>query len=62
MKMFWWQGGLHIEPETKEERVALALLLDSAKITSIAIPGESAVCTGVLREQPVKLGIADTQL
>lgn len=23
MKVFWWQGGVHIEPENDEDRVAL---------------------------------------
>jgi hypothetical protein len=26
MKIFWWQAGVHIEPETDEERAALLLL------------------------------------
>lgn len=26
MKVFWWQGGLHIEPENEQEVSALALL------------------------------------
>ena len=29
MKVFWWQCGLHIEPESKEESKALILLVDS---------------------------------
>jgi hypothetical protein len=36
MKIFWWQLGLHLEPETKQEHDALCLLLDNAKFTSIA--------------------------
>lgn len=26
MKVYWWQGGLHLEPESQEEREALHLL------------------------------------
>jgi len=26
MRIFWWQAGLHIHPETKEESAALGLL------------------------------------
>ena len=36
MKVFWWQCGLHIEPESNEEHAALCLLLDTVKFTSIA--------------------------
>lgn len=38
MKIFWWQLGLHFEPETPEENKALCLLFDSARVTSIAGP------------------------
>ena len=27
MKAYWWQGGLHIEPDTEEEEGALTLLV-----------------------------------
>ena len=26
MKIYWWQGGVHLEPETDEEREALFIL------------------------------------
>jgi hypothetical protein len=29
MKMFWWQGGLHIAPETKEESGALEIVANA---------------------------------
>lgn len=29
MKVYWWQGGLHIHPETKEESKALAVVADN---------------------------------
>ena len=40
MKIFWWQGGLHAQPETPEERKALAMLVDNARITSIGATPE----------------------
>ena len=39
MKCFWWQGGIHIEPESAEEGKAMRLLYDAAKRTSIAADG-----------------------
>lgn len=35
MKIFWWQGGLHAEPETAEEGAAMRLLSDAVRSTSI---------------------------
>jgi len=35
MKVFWWQAGLHIEPETDSERAALALIYDSLRKTDL---------------------------
>ena len=61
MKIFWWQGGLHIEPETKEERSALALLLESTNIISISGNKESTVASGVFAEQPPEGIIVDSQ-
>ncbi len=29
MRIFWWQGGLHVQPESDPERAALVLLSDS---------------------------------
>jgi hypothetical protein len=62
MKVFWWQGGLHAEPETKEEQKALVLLLDSMKLTSMANTEDSAVCTGVLSDHGAKVGVANFKL
>ena len=31
MKIFWWQGGVHIEPETHEERKTLGVLFKNIK-------------------------------
>jgi hypothetical protein len=44
MKVFWWQVGLHIEPENDDERKALILLYDSLKLESpIRRTGVSAI-------------------
>jgi hypothetical protein len=51
MKIFWWQNGLHFEPETSEERKALALLLASSQLTSIAGEAKSGASSGVLGEE-----------
>jgi ADP-glucose pyrophosphorylase len=32
MKIFWWQAGLHFEPETKAEIDALMILWESKRI------------------------------
>lgn len=39
MKIFWWQGGLHVEPETPEEGKAMQTLYKAAKRWSIAGEG-----------------------
>lgn len=31
MRVFWWQGGLHIEPETEVEAEALVFLVGATK-------------------------------
>ena len=36
MKVFWWQGGLHAEPETREEGAALKTLWQGIRKTSLA--------------------------
>jgi len=35
MQIFWLNGGLQIQPESREERAAIGLLFDSARKTSI---------------------------
>jgi hypothetical protein len=55
MKVFWWQGGLHAEPETSEERKAMALLLGSAQLTSIANADDSGPSASVLLDHGAKL-------
>jgi hypothetical protein len=31
MRIYWWQGGVHIHPETSDERQALVILWEGAK-------------------------------
>ena len=62
MKVFWWQAGLHFEPETGEERRALALLLDSAKLGSVfPPPSELTAGSRVLPEQGAEIVVADPE-
>ena len=35
MRVFWWQAGIHLEPESKEEREAMALLYDGFRKTGL---------------------------
>jgi hypothetical protein len=52
VKVFWFQAGLHFEPETKEEQKALALLLGAIKVVDLK---DSAVGSSVFGEQPLKV-------
>lgn len=60
MKAFWWQEGLHIEPESKEERTALVLLLDS--IRPVRLGNESGEFAGVFQKNSIELVIGDHQV
>lgn len=42
MKVYWWQGGLHIEPENKEETAALMMIWQAKKKDPEVVPGSSA--------------------
>jgi hypothetical protein len=35
MRIFWYQGGLHAEPETPEEGMAMRLLFEGARRSTI---------------------------
>ena len=41
MRIYWWQGGLHIEPDTDTDRAALEILSDSLKLANVGqgVPG-----------------------
>jgi hypothetical protein len=53
MKVFWWQAGLHFEPETSEERKALVLLFDSVD--------RSTAVSGILDEKLPEGVVTDSQ-
>ncbi len=36
MKIYWWQDGIHVKPETQEERNALVVLSGSLNIANLA--------------------------
>ena len=50
MKVFWYQAGLHFEPETAQERTALVLLVDNIRLASIA-SDSAGDCASVLVEK-----------
>lgn len=43
MRVFWWQGGLHLEPETEVEAEAMLFLLNSVKYERPTDPREAPV-------------------
>lgn len=62
MKVFWRQAGPHFEPEPEAERSALALVLDSAKLSSVFAPSsDSTGRSSILPEQGAKIVAADSE-
>jgi hypothetical protein len=61
MKIFWWQNGLHFEPETNEEHKALAMLLDSAKVADVRPLDRSSLAQCVLSQESAEIAVADTK-
>lgn len=69
MRVFWWQGGLHLDPETAEEGKALQVLCDSSYRTTIGADGNPdepkdaqghrTLSRSCVVEQPPELFIAD---
>ena len=35
MKIYWWQDGVHVKPETEEEREALLVMTKNLDITNL---------------------------
>ena len=35
MKVYWWQAGLHFEPENEKDSAALAVLAESLKLIEV---------------------------
>jgi hypothetical protein len=42
VRIFWWQGGIHIEPEGQRECEALAVLMENARFEKPDAPTMSA--------------------
>lgn len=61
MKIFWWQLGLHFEPETSDENKALRLLFNNVHVTSVGAD-PSAKDTGVLFQQLSERSVCDLQV
>jgi hypothetical protein len=51
MKVFWWQAGLHFEPETKAETDALMILWEAKKfLPDISNTPSDSTCS-IVREE-----------
>jgi hypothetical protein len=50
MKMYWWQGGLHLEPQGQEDTDALMRLWSAERIVPQASSSNGSAI-GVLLEQ-----------
>jgi hypothetical protein len=61
MKVFWWQLGLHLEPETVEETKALRLLVDNVRFSSI-VADPSLEGTGVLCQQSLEYIVRNSEI
>lgn len=56
MKAFWWQGGLHMEPTTDAETIALQRLHEVFSGFGLVDPGDEIVPSPVVEghnEQPI---------
>ena len=55
MKIYWWQGSLHIEPESDEDRVFLVESLEVLERVRInqEIPASPFVAVQTSNEKPV---------
>ena len=52
MKVYWWQGGVHVEPENDKDRAALMALTAHLPGNGVRVGGEAV--TGPV--SPVELG------
>ncbi len=53
MRVFWWQQGLHIEPENQQEASMLVALVDGLKFGRAELPSEQLAESGVGNAQLV---------
>jgi hypothetical protein len=60
MKMYWWQGGVHVEPENREDRDALMRLWNADKVTSGASQqGDGSGSLSVIGEKLLNIGVGE---
>ena len=56
MKVYWWQAGLHFEPENERDSGALAVLAESLKLGQIAEEINAGPVSGDLgNEKPISV-------
>jgi len=51
MKVFWWQGGLHIQPESHKEAEALVAVVDSLNLVDVDESPTTGPISGHLANQ-----------
>ena len=49
MRVFWWQAGVHVEPENDEEREALQVLVDSLDVFDSRLESNSGPISDTLK-------------
>ena len=52
MKVFWWQGGLHLEPASQVERDAVIVLLKSIGVGDEVVPSSTRTVK-LCNEEPI---------
>jgi hypothetical protein len=57
MKVYWWQGGLHFEPEGKEDTDALMRLWSAERVTPASTNGGCSVRSGSPLVEHIKDGL-----
>jgi hypothetical protein len=59
MKIAWWQGGIHIEPENTEERAALMLLWEARRVQPSTSAESVPYSTGEVGVKLLNVGVGD---
>ena len=57
MKICWWQGGLHFEPEGKDEASALRLVSENLNLINVDESAPTGPVVGDLRNQKSVVGV-----
>jgi hypothetical protein len=58
MKILWWQGGLHFEPDSDEDRAALMRLWEAEKVVPQSLANVEPCSTGVIVEETFSGNVA----